>query len=432
MAFTKIKNLLFKTIGLHAEAVGESSIDRAINHRMQAKGCTTAKKYYQMIKAENEELEELIEEVVVPETWFFRNVVPFEVLRDNAIKIHKGAQKKRNNRTTEDSTNPLKVLSIPCSSGEEPYSISMALSESGLRSEDFQIDAVDISKKALKISRRAIYGKHSFREQGISLQEKYFEKIKTGFRLLPSIRKRVTFRQANILTDQISPSARYYDVIFCRNLLIYFDRKTQRLMLDKLSAMLRYGGLLFVGHAEAGLVDKSSFTKINIDKAFSFRKIRSNKQTEASYSGASQSVNKLKDIYDQLVEVTKKDLALSKKINSPKHSSLLKNKKKYHKDGLSKVPDLINSGHFSDASVLCEETLKEQPENPDAYYYLGLISNLQGSRGGAESFLRKAIYLSPGHHKALALSAVLAEERGDNDNAKSLRRREKKARQRNS
>jgi chemotaxis protein methyltransferase WspC len=85
-----------------------------------------------------------------------------------------------------------------------------------------------------------------------------------------------------------------------------------------------------------------------------------------------------------------------------------------------------------EASQLCKKSLKKQPENSEAYYYLGVISALHGNNDEAEELLRKAIYLSPDHHKALELSAVLAEKRGDNDGAKSLRRREQKARNRNS
>lgn len=432
MAFSHIKNLLHKTIGLHVESVGESSIDRAINQRMKITDCKSASAYYKFIKEDKAELEELIEEVVVPETWFFRNVTPFEVLRDAALKIYDNAVKTKKTVTNQECEIPqLNVLSIPCSNGEEPYSIAMMLNESGLKKENYRVDAVDVSYRALKKARLAIYGNHSFREQGMKSMDRYFEEVKTGFRVIPSISESVSFKQGNILADPISPSAGYYDVIFCRNLLIYFDRETQKTILDKLSTMLKYGGLLFVGHAEAGQIDKNKFTKLRISKAFSFRKKTTNKMDGMIFQENEQPVSKLKDIYDQLVEVTKKDIALSKKINSPKYKAFSKEDKMVE-SSFSKVAEMISMGLLFDAAKVCEYILEKSPENPDAYYYLGLISNLQGSDGGAEALLRKAIYLSPNHHNALALSAVLAERRGDEDGAKSLRRREKKARDRNS
>jgi len=435
MAFVHIKNLLHKVIGLHVDTVGESSVDRAISHRMHATTCGNASEYYKLVKKDKLELDELIEEIVVPETWFFRNITPFEVLRDNALKSHvdfekTGKLKKYNNKYPS----PLRILSIPCSSGEEPYSIAMMLSEAGLKGDDFLIDAIDISKQALKKSQRAIYGKHSFREKGMDFQNKYFNPVKTGFQLVQNIRDCVSFQRGNIVTDSISPMDEYYDIIFCRNLLIYFDRETQQKVLNKLSIMLKCGGLLFVGHAESGQIDKDNFSKIRVAKAFSFRKKIARNFVKSSTQLSEHPVNKLKDIYDQLVEVTKKDIELSKKINDPKNRLMenYNNNETKNDNVFYKINALIGGNNLVEASLLCKKSLKKQPENSEAYYYLGVISALHGNNDEAEELLRKAIYLSPDHHKALELSAVLAEKRGDNDGAKSLRRREQKARNRNS
>ena len=431
MAFVHIKNLLHKVIGLHVDTVGKSSIDRAISHRMHVTNCNNASAYYRRVKADKQELDELIEEVVVPETWFFRNITPFEVLRDNALKIHENiVNPKKSKNHNKKRSGPLKILSVPCSSGEEPYSIAIMLREAGLSDDDFLIDAVDVSEQALKKSRRAIYGKHSFREKEMDFQSKYFKPVKSKFQLLPSIRDCVSFRKGNIITDSISPVDGYYDIVFCRNLLIYFDRDTQRKILDKLSKMIKFGGLLFVGHAESGQIDKNNFTKIRVAKAFSFRKKTAKNILYSSVQLSEQSVDKLKNIYDQLVEVNKKDIELSKKINNPKYKLIEDNDLNIDDDFFQKIDLLINTGRLSEASRLCREFLNEQPEDSNTYYYLGMISALQGSNADAETSLRKAIYLSPDHHKALALSAVLAEKRGDEDSAKSLRRREQKARER--
>ncbi len=435
MAFVHIKNLLHKVIGLHVDTVGESSVDRAINHRMHATTCANASEYYKLVKKDKLELDELIEEIVVPETWFFRNITPFEVLRDNAIKSHVGFEKTvKSKKYNNKYLSPLRVLSIPCSSGEEPYSIAMMLSEAGLKSDDFLIDAIDISKQALKKSQRAIYGKHSFREKGMDFQNKYFNPVKTGFQLSQNIRDRVSFQRGNIITDSISPMDEYYDIIFCRNLLIYFDRETQQKVLNKLSTMLKCGGLLFVGHAESGQIDKDNFSKIRVAKAFSFRKKRAINFVKSSTQLSDQPVNKLKDIYDQLVEVTKKDIELSKKINDPKNRFMenYNNNETKNNNVFYKINSLIDENNLVEASRLCKKSLKKQPENSEAYYYLGVISALHSNNDEAEELLRKAIYLSPDHHKALELSAILAEKRGDKNGAKSLRRREQKARNRNS
>ena len=421
MSFNNIKELLKKKIGLNADTVGSSSIERAISHRMSILGLSTAGRYCSLLSDDPAEIDELVEEVVVPETWFFRNKSPFDALgkcvSETGFLNENPASRK-----------PLKILSLPCATGEEPYSIAMALRDSGLAEGDFYVDGVDVSKRALAKARRAIYGQHSFREDGVNIQEKYFKKTRSGFHVSPDIREYVSFSKANIISDKICPSDEFYDIIFCRNLLIYFSRETQKLVLDKLRLMLKSGGFLFVGHAEAAQITDDCFEKLNIPKSFSYRKIKSSINNKSNVG----SVDELKNIYDQLVEVTRKDEILSSKIKQSvkikKHGAGSSSGAKF---SCAKVERLIESGHYDEATSLCEDLLVGDPENADGYYYLGLIGNFRGSYGGAESMLKKAIYLSPNHQKALGLSVLLAESRGDDDSADYYRRREIKARERN-
>jgi chemotaxis protein methyltransferase WspC len=424
MAFNSIKNLLKENLGLHVDSVGVSSIERAISHRMSHVGMSSEDSYYSLLESDEKEFEELVEEVVVPETWFFRNKSPFEALRECVLNMGVSSD-------SSSGREPLRILSMPCATGEEPYSIAMTLRDAGLSGCDFSIDGIDVSKRALTKARRAIYGKHSFREDNLNIQNKFFKKTRSGFQIIPEIQERVSFEKANIITDNICPSNDYYDIIFCRNLLIYFSRETQNLVLEKVRLMLKPGGYLFVGHAETAQVNKKYFMKIDIPKSFAYQKI-SNKISASKKSEHIGSVDKLKNIYNQLVEVAKKDVQIankikqSKTISSKRSSSMVGN-------GCSwgRVEGLIDGGHFDEATSLCESMLAGDPENADGYYYLGLISSLCGSKGGAESLLKKAIYLSPNHQKALGLSVLLAEGRGDDEGADYYRRRELKARERN-
>jgi chemotaxis protein methyltransferase WspC len=418
MAFKEIKALLQSSIGLHAGTIGDSSIERAISHRMAAIGAIKASAYLTILKKDDDELHELIEEVVVPETWFFRNLVPFETLRECVDEL-------KSSKTY--TNNPLRILSVPCSTGEEPYSIAISLMEHGLGKGEFFIDAIDVSKRALIKAERAIYGKHSFREDSKSFKSKYFKRSQSGWHLSPKVREHVNFLQANLLKDTLGPSVDYYDIIFCRNLLIYFDRGTQKSVLEKLHAMLKSSGVLFVGHAETSQIERHLFKKIEVPKAFAYRKqlASANSQLSAHYPA-----EKLRSIYDQLLEVTQKDIALSKRAKSFKERGKHKDVPADKDEPWQRVAELINHGRLPEASKLCERRLEDNPEDEEGYYFLGLISNLEGSPGAAESFLKKAIYLNPNHHKALGLSALLAEQRGDDEAANSFRRRESRVRDR--
>lgn len=424
MAFQKIKELLKDTMGLSSETVGDSSIERAINHRKEILKIKDLKKYLSLLMKEDEELEELVEEVVVPETWFFRNLAPFESLSLCMPNIDK--EKKAGDL-------PLRFLSLPCSTGEEPYSIAMTLLEIGLKENEFQIDAQDISKRALRKARRAIYGKHSFREPTKVDLKKYFRKTRSGQQLLPIVRDRVNYIRSNILKDIITPEPEYYDAIFCRNLLIYFDRETQKNVLEKLHFMLKPGGTLFVGHAETSEVEKHYFTKINLPKSFAY--IKNRLGVNHIKESKNEHTNQLVTIYENLVEITQKDIALSNKIRS---SNSNKNVHSFNKNQekaqpvRDKIEKMIEKGQLKDASELCEKRLKAAPDDGQAYYYLALISKMEGGVGAAELLLKKAVYLDPNHHKALSLFCFLAEQRGDTKLAQSLRRREGRARKRSS
>jgi chemotaxis protein methyltransferase WspC len=440
MGFDSIKMLLQERIGLHADSIGVSSIERAVGHRMNHIGVTAANDYYSIIVSDSVEFSELVEEVVVPETWFFRNRSPFDALRKYVSKI-------RSKKNTKNANEPIRILSLPCATGEEPYSIAMALMEDGLKESDFHVDGVDISRRALAKAKHAVYGEHSFREPDINIQEKYFKKDKSGFILLPNVRNHVSFSQANIVSDDLFFQQKCYDVIFCRNLLIYFSRETQKAVLEKLYSILNDDGILFVGHAETAQVDQKHLSKIDFKNAFAYHKnllvSGGNSKDKVDYRrDHGESIGKLKDIYDQLVEVTRKDIILSQKIkNTTTNNPIVSDSTVSNSYTVASVennidPDwanierLIESGNYQEAILICEEYLQHSPEDADGYYYLGLVSNLRGSAGGAESLLKKAIYLSPNHQKALSLSVLLAENRGDDESANYYRRREKKSRER--
>ena len=153
MAQTAIVALLGHTIGLNPEAVGAETIARAVRQRLAQCGTSDVQTYLKRLQTSEQELHALIDEVVVPETWFFRDQMPFAYLGRYVMAewfpSHQHAA--------------LRVLSLACSSGEEPYSIAMALLETGLAPQHFRIDAVDISHKALRWAQCAVYGSHSFR-----------------------------------------------------------------------------------------------------------------------------------------------------------------------------------------------------------------------------------------------------------------------------
>ncbi|MBI0331613.1 CheR family methyltransferase [Burkholderia plantarii] len=225
--------------------------------------------YWQLLNASAAERRALIELFVVPETWFFREREAFAALAALAVE-----------QLSTRPAQPVRVLSAPCSTGEEPYTAAMALVDAGLDASQLRIDALDISARAIDHARRGEYGRNSFRGHALEFRGRHFEPTANGWRLHERILDCVQFRRANLLELGSGGELRY-DFIFCRNVLIYFDRGAQERVLRTLDALLADDGLLFVGPAETGVVMRHGMSSARIPLAFGFRR-----GTESGSAGA--------------------------------------------------------------------------------------------------------------------------------------------------
>ena len=214
----RIEAMLTARIGLDPAAVASSLIPRAVRLRMIELGLGHLSDYESLLSGSEAELQALIEEVVVPESWFFRDKPPFRHLQDHARTLCIG----------NPARSPLRVLSMPCAGGEEPYSIAITLLESGLTRQRFQVDALDISQRRLDLARRGVFSRNAFRDNDQDFRARYFKDHPQGFELDASIRASVRFLQGSVLDPTLLIGEARYDVIFCRNLLIYLDEPVAR------------------------------------------------------------------------------------------------------------------------------------------------------------------------------------------------------------
>jgi chemotaxis protein methyltransferase WspC len=217
MAQADIELLLKKRMGLDAASIGGSCIERVVAQRMAACGVKKADEYVGLVASSEEELQELIEAVVVPETWFFRDRAAFSALAQLAISEWLPA----------NPCGTVRLLSIPCSTGEEPYSIAMTMVDAGAPLEHVHIDAMDISALSLQSAEAAIYGRNSFRGASLEFRDRHFTARMDGYHIRKDIQRRVHFRKGNLLDEGFLVGDPPYDFIFCRNLLIYFDQETR-------------------------------------------------------------------------------------------------------------------------------------------------------------------------------------------------------------
>ncbi len=229
---------------------------------MSACGMTDVRAYEAHLLATKAELQLFIDAAVVPETWFFRDPKALAEMRRIVVLALNAAARDR----------PVRLLSLACSTGEEPFSMAMALLDARVAPGRFRIDAVDINSRSVAHARRAVYGKNSFRGDELLFRKRYFKETGAGYLLDDTVRKLVHFEHGNVVAPGFLAHAAAYDVIFCRNLLVYFDRTTQVRVIGVVERLLRPGGTVFVGHAEAGMMFGHQFVWSKVPFAFAFRK----------------------------------------------------------------------------------------------------------------------------------------------------------------
>jgi chemotaxis protein methyltransferase WspC len=400
MAQFVIEALLRSKIGLNVNSIGAGAIASAISQRMADCGITHISGYLGHLQDSPQEWEALIDSVIVPETWFFREPESFAFLKRYVLFewLPKTPQRA------------LRVLSVPCATGEEPYSIAIALSEAGLTSTQIHIDAVDISKQCLLKAQRAIYNKYSFRGSNSSFPERYFQLTDSGYHLRESVKNMVNFINGNLANPDFLIDTQSYDVIFCRNLLIYFDSATKEQTIRILERLLVAEGLLFVAHAEAGLLMKNQFVAVRQSSAVVYQKL-SNHQSFVEKTSTISSIHK--STRDFQLTAQNPNQPITDTTQPEKLSSSTQ-------DFLELARTAANQGHLDEAAQICNDYINQNRVNAEAYVLLGQVQQAIGQNEKATQFFRKAIYLQPNNEAALTHLALLQEQQGDIDSASLL------------
>lgn len=411
MSLKKIQDILYSSIGLHVNTVGSSTVLHAINERIESCKLNDIESYHNKLLNDKNELKELIEEVVIPETWFFRDNEPFKML----IRFVNEEWLK------SEPSGPLRVLSIPCATGEEPYSVAMALLDAGLTPSQLYIDAVDVSSRNIKRCKEARYRNHSFRGVDPLAQKRFFRLREDGL-YHPDIliKAMVNFNQASILDSQYVYNQQPYDVVFCRNLLIYFDGKTQQNAINMLSHLLKPTGLLFVGHAETGrFINNPNWnTSYKYPKSFAMRKFiddvryEKKKRPRAIISKTARKlsgVNRVKPKQPQITpsKYTDKKVKIIKKVAPDMQQAQL----------------LADQGKFTEAESMCLDSLSINKQDAKAYFLLAFIQLANGDERKAVEYFRNVVYLEPRNIDALMYLATLIEQQGDPEQAQRFRER---------
>lgn len=230
---TFIENIKKKT-GIDLSLYKEAQMKRRLTSLYERKGFRNFKDFYETIHNDKEVLDEFLDRMTINVSEFYRNPQRWEVLDEKILP-----QLLVDNRK-------LKIWSAACSTGEEPYSLAMVLA-SHISLKDISILATDLDNGAIEQARVGVYSERALKEVPPNMIRKYFVSESKHFQVIDEVKRTVQFKQHNLLDDRY---ARGYDLIVCRNVMIYFTEEAKEIIYTKFAESLNKGGILFVGSTE--------------------------------------------------------------------------------------------------------------------------------------------------------------------------------------
>lgn len=254
--FQLFRDIIYRETGIHMSDRKRNLVVARLSKRLRFLNLRNFSEYYQYLKESSDagnEIINLINRVTTNKTDFFREKHHFEFLHDEVLPtIIEAARRGRERR--------LRIWSAGCSSGEEPYSIAMTVSDA-LREErgwDIKILATDLDTEILSKAARGVYSSQQIAPVPVNYITRYLVRTVEGYEANKEIKNMITFRKLNLM-DRLFPMKRPFDVIFCRNVMIYFNEETKSDLVQKFHLHLKDTGLMFIGHSESLMSMKHLF-----------------------------------------------------------------------------------------------------------------------------------------------------------------------------
>lgn len=257
--FKLIRDLIYKNSGIWFDDGSKDILRMRLSKSLLRHQFKDFKDYYFFLKYDREkdaELARVIDIIANHETYFFREMPQLKTFSEEILPEIKQRKEAENSRN-------LKIWSAGCSTGEEPYTIAMLILESNILNDwNVEIFATDISHNVLQSARRGIYQKHSFRAIDPIYTAKYFQQDENGYKISDKVKEKISFGYFNLLDSDKSVFIQKMDIIFCRNVIIYFDLPGKKKAIEMFHSKLNDLGYLLLGHSES---------LINISTAYTLR-----------------------------------------------------------------------------------------------------------------------------------------------------------------
>lgn len=421
-----VMEFITHSLGMEPDSAGKDAVHRAVASAMRLEGVSDPREYEKLFSSSPAARQRLIDAVVVGETWFFRDRGPFLWLARHARQWRE-----------ERPGSVLKILSSPCATGEEPYSIVMTLLAAGLPPSAFTVEGVDASARALETAGRACYPKSAFRGSIGENVAGFFETTPSGRKVADAVVRLVSFSLENLALPGSLAGRGPYDIIFCRNLLIYMTPEARLRIFDRMNRLLTPGGLIFTGHTETNFWHQRGYQPLPWDRAFALAKPASPAQPAAirTKTPAKPSVRP-GESFTRKTGAAPQEAASSPpgagpvKTGSKGRGQPAKSETASENIKLSRADEqiqearrLADTGDTKGAARLCREYTRKFGPAAEAYCLMGILSLADQDSNGAEDSFLKALYLDPGHYESLVHISLIYRQKGNEKKAALYRER---------
>ena len=432
-SFAAVRDLIEERCGLRFDDSQRGSLSASVSARMEELGLVSEEEYLDRLRGAvpslvETELRNLLNLVTVTETCFFRDTSQFRLFRNHIVPALMAERSSNGHRSKR-----IRIWSAGCSSGEEAYSIAITLDDMGVyhTHPDWTIEIIgtDLNTDALERAGRGVYHPRAVRNVEGRLLDEYFVEDGKNFALKDAIKRRVSFEFGN-LTRTRMPSTGPQDLVFCKNVAIYFSEDVTRKLIDGIRDTLAPGGYLLMGHAESLWQVSEDFSLVEYERAFAYRK---NQPSVTLPVTSKPVVPKSAPGFSRPAQARKADTASSSTVNADsQYDSCLAAFRAGDWDGAESalirlaqtcptfVPALLllgglyaHRGRLDEAVEKAEAVLEVSALEARAHLLLGMIAARRQCPGDALQSLRRALYLD----NSLALGHFwlgnLYRERGD-------------------
>lgn len=429
----ELLRMLRDRAGLRTQSLEAESGEALIRRRMQAVGIESAERYRMLVDVDPEELEALVAAVAVPETWYFRYPSSCEWL----------VRWLRERRRAAEAGGRLRMLSAPCATGQEPITMAVCAAEAGWPLDSIEVHALDASGKAISIALRAVEQPLPLRDPLPEWAHAWFEHREGGVVPQSNLFSRIRFEHADLRTWRAELQTPF-DVVACRNLLIYLEPDARRQVIANCERRLAEDGVLLLGHADHDRELLDGFEPVGVAQTFAHRRRRPGGVPRRSDNPPGVAIRDRSPVEVE-TDAASGDHRGRSKVSPPNPESFVARATRRDVVGAEATPDvpavapptawieasrarvLADAGRLEEAERSCRDRLSEQPTDQAAIELLGCIRLAAGDAEEAGEWFRRLVYLVPDHADGLLHLASLAERTGDVEQASRLRERARRA-----